>query len=39
LERGRANRWVHRLQPVVETALGKKMALPERKLEGCVAKT
>jgi len=33
LERGRANRWVHRLQPVVETALGKKMALPERKLE------
>lgn len=33
LERGRANRWVHRLQPVVETALDKKMVLPERKLE------
>jgi hypothetical protein len=33
LERGRANRWVHRLQPVVEAALGKKMVLPERKLE------
>lgn len=33
LERGRANRWVHRLQPVLETALGKKMVLPERKLE------
>lgn len=33
LERGRANRWVHRLQPVLETALDKKMVLPERKLE------
>jgi len=33
LERGRANRWVHRLQALLETALGKKMVLPERKLE------
>lgn len=33
LERGRANRWVHRLQPVLETALDKKMVLPQRKLE------
>jgi DDE superfamily endonuclease/Helix-turn-helix of DDE superfamily endonuclease len=33
LERGRANRWVHRLQAILETALGKKMVLPERKLE------
>lgn len=33
LERGRANRWVHRLQPLLETALGKRMVLPERKLE------
>ncbi|MDZ4877458.1 MAG: hypothetical protein CLLPBCKN_006893 [Chroococcidiopsis cubana SAG 39.79] len=33
LERGRANRWVHRLQPIVENALGKKMVLPERKIE------
>jgi hypothetical protein len=33
LERGRANRWMHRLQRILETALGKKMALPERKLE------
>ncbi len=33
LERGRANRWVHRLQGILETALGKKMVLPERKLE------
>jgi DDE superfamily endonuclease/Helix-turn-helix of DDE superfamily endonuclease len=33
MERGRANRWVHRLQGILETALGKKMVLPERKLE------
>lgn len=33
LERGRSNRWVHRLQGVLETALGKKMVLPERKIE------
>lgn len=33
LERGRSNRWVHRLQGILETALGKKMVLPERKLE------
>ena len=33
LDRGRANRWVHRLQALLETALGKKMVLPERKLE------
>ena len=33
MERGRANRWVHRLQGILEIALGKKMVLPERKLE------
>jgi len=33
LERGRANRWMHRLQGILETALGQKMVLPERKLE------
>ena len=33
LERGRSNRWMHRLQGVLETALGKKMMLPERKIE------
>lgn len=33
LERGRSNRWVHRLQGILETALGKKMVLPERKIE------
>jgi len=32
LDRSQANRWMHRLQPVLEQALGKKMALPERKL-------
>lgn len=33
LERGRSNRWVHRLQGMLETALGKKMVLPEHKIE------
>jgi DDE superfamily endonuclease/Helix-turn-helix of DDE superfamily endonuclease len=33
LDRGRANRWVHRLQAILEIALGQKMALPERKIE------
>lgn len=33
LDRGRSNRWVHRLQGLLETALGKKMVLPERKIE------
>lgn len=33
LERGRANRWVHRLQGILEKALGKKMMLPERQLK------
>jgi len=33
LERGRSNRWVHRLQKILEASLGQKMMLPERKLE------
>jgi hypothetical protein len=33
LDRGRANRWVHRLQGILEAALGRKLVLPERKLE------
>ena len=33
LERGRANRWVHRLQRILERTLDKKMVLPARKLE------
>lgn len=32
LDRSQANRWMHRLQPVLEAALGKKLALPQRKL-------
>lgn len=32
-DRSQANRWMHRLQPVLETALARKMVLPERKLE------
>lgn len=33
LDRSQANRWLHRLQPILETALGQQLALPERKLE------
>ena len=33
LERGRSNRWVHRLQGILEKTLGRKMVLPERKIE------
>lgn len=33
LHRSRAHRWMLRLQPLLEKVLGKKMALPERKLE------
>jgi hypothetical protein len=32
-DRSQAHRWMHRLQPILETALGQKMVLPERKLE------
>jgi len=32
LDRSQANRWMHRLQPILEKALGQKMALPQRKL-------
>ncbi len=28
-DRSQANRWLHRLQPVLEAALGKEMVLPE----------
>ncbi|MCC5661402.1 transposase family protein [Nostoc sp. XA010] len=33
LHRSRAHRWMLRLQPLLEKVLGKKMVLPERKLE------
>jgi hypothetical protein len=32
LDRSQANRWMHRLQPLVEEALGQTLALPKRKL-------
>lgn len=32
-DRSQAHRWMHRLQPILEAALGQKMALPERKLQ------
>jgi hypothetical protein len=32
-DRSQAHRWMHRLQPILEAALGDKLALPERKLE------
>lgn len=32
LDRSQAHRWMHRLQPVLEHALGEKMALPKRKI-------
>jgi hypothetical protein len=37
LDRGRSNRWVHRLQEILETALGQRMVLPERKIESIEA--
>lgn len=32
-DRSQANRWLHRLQPILEAALGKEMALPERQIQ------
>ena len=32
LDRSQAHRWMHRLQPILEQALGVKMALPKRKI-------
>jgi hypothetical protein len=32
-DRSCAHDWVHRLMPILETALGKKQALPERKID------
>lgn len=32
-ERSQANRWVHRLQPILEKVLGEKKVLPLRKIE------
>jgi hypothetical protein len=32
-DRSQAHRWMHRLQPILERALGQMLVLPERKLE------
>lgn len=31
-DRSQANRWLHRLQPILETALGEELVLPKRQL-------
>ncbi|WP_293116779.1 transposase family protein [Okeania sp. SIO1I7] len=35
IDRSQAHHWVHRLQPILEAALGEKKALPERQIN-CV---
>jgi hypothetical protein len=37
LHRSQAHDWMHRLQPILEKTLGKKMVLPERKLDSIEA--
>jgi len=37
LHRSQAHEWMHRLQPILEQTLGKKMVLPERKLDSIEA--
>lgn len=37
LHRSQAHEWMHRLQPILEETLGKKMVLPERKLDSIEA--
>lgn len=37
MHRSQAHEWTHRLQTVLETALGQKMVLPERKLDSIEA--
>lgn len=37
LHRSQAHEWMHRLQPLLEAALGQKLALPERKLDSIEA--
>ena len=37
IHRSQAHEWMHRLQPLLEAALGQKMALPERKLDSIEA--
>lgn len=37
MHRSQAHEWMHRLQPILEATLGKKMVLPERKLDSIEA--
>lgn len=37
IDRSQAHLWMHRLQPILEAALGEQMALPERKLDSVEA--
>ncbi len=37
MHRSQAHEWMHRLQPILEETLGKKMVLPERKLDSMEA--
>ena len=37
LHRSGSHEWMHRLQTVLETALGQKMVLPERKVDSIEA--
>ena len=37
MHRSQAHEWMHRLQPILEAALGQKMALPERHIESIEA--
>jgi len=33
VDRSQSNRWLHKLQPILETTLGKEMVLPERQIK------
>jgi hypothetical protein len=37
MHRSQAHEWMHRLQPILEQTLGKKLVLPERKLDSIEA--
>lgn len=37
IDRSQAHHWAHRLQPILETALGEKKALPERQINSVQA--
>lgn len=36
-DRSQAHRWLHRLQPILEAALGREMVLPERQIRSLAA--